>query len=117
MAKGKQLKDPLAEASSSAEPIAIRVPIRLHVVLSLPAGIATGRRARSRRARSRPRSRKPTRGGADLLYPQETGDKTVSTPDQSRTARSLSALPITETDERLIAAAANIGEIRSPKNG
>lgn len=35
----------------------------------------------------------------------------------NRTVRNLSALPITDTDERLIAAAANIGEIRSPKNG
>ena len=37
--------------------------------------------------------------------------------DDNRTDLSLSALPITETDERLIAAAANIGEISSPKNG
>jgi hypothetical protein len=35
----------------------------------------------------------------------------------NRTVRNLRAFPITETEERLIAAAANIGEINSPKNG
>ena len=35
----------------------------------------------------------------------------------SLTRRSRSALPTTETDERLMAAAANIGEIRWPRNG
>ena len=35
----------------------------------------------------------------------------------SRTARSLSALPITETEDRLIAAAATTGDSRRPKTG
>lgn len=43
--------------------------------------------------------------------------RSIETRGQSRAARSRSALPMTETDERLIAAAANIGEIKRPKNG
>ena len=61
-------------------------------------------------------------GGSRGLRNEQEHEATHATPeretlDQSRTPRSLSALPITETDERLIAAAANIGDIRSPKNG
>ncbi len=44
-------------------------------------------------------------------------DLPVEDQASSRTLRSRSALPITETDERLIAAAAKIGEISNPRTG
>ena len=49
--------------------------------------------------------------------PSGSAPETREAAPHTFTARSLSALPTTETEERLIAAAANIGESSSPTNG
>lgn len=65
-------------------------------------------------AEERPRRPDPTGETVRPLGRRRTGGRTQAS---SCTRRSLSALPITETDDRLIAAAAKIGEIKSPRNG
>ncbi len=59
--------------------------------------------------------------GAEKFMPDKDSvwahRSTVSGPPYILTERNLRALPITETDDRLMAAAAKMGEIRMPRNG
>ena len=52
-----------------------------------------------------------------VFVPAKADGRSIPTPPYIFTERSLSALPITDTDDRLMAAAAKIGEIRMPRNG
>lgn len=54
---------------------------------------------------------------ADGLGSSKKRKGAATVPDQIRAALSRSALATTETDDRLIAAAASIGDRRSPKTG
>ena len=89
-----------------------------------PAFLVSGRRQRRFMARNRRSTvesfRSALRRITDARTPMSGHRRILDAVPGERhilTDLSLSALPITETEERLIAAAANIGEISRPKNG